>query len=140
MTLGWFIAYSGDCEQGLSIISASVKRVPDLPDWRHKPAMKCLFDQRKYKQVVNYIDDLYSQGTPMSPPLLQAANIFRIAALYALDRKDESNKAALVFQEETGVLLADWVLTAKYWYEPDLIQEVMIALKAANVWPPNAKD
>ena len=76
----------------------------------------------------------------MSPPLLQGANIFRIAALYALDRKDESNKAALVFQKETGALLANWVQTAKYWHEPDLVQQVMIALKAANVWPPNAKD
>jgi hypothetical protein len=57
-----------------------------------------------------------------------------------LDRKEESSKLALKFQEEAGGLLAGWVLRAKYWYEPDLIQEVMIALKAANVWPPNAKD
>ncbi len=140
MTLGWFIAGSGDCEQGLKIISDSVKRVPGLPLWRHNAFIRCLFDQRKYKQVVDYIDDLFSQGTPMSPGLLQNANVFKIAALYALGRKEESSKHALKFQEEAGRLLAGWVLTAKYWFEPDLIQEVMIALKATNVWPPNAKD
>ena len=140
MTLGFFIAHSGDCEQGLKIISDSVKRVPGLPTWRHNAFIRCLFDQRKYKQVVDYIDDLYSQGTPMGPGTLRNANLFKIAALYALDRKEESSKVALKFQEEAGGLLAGWVQTAKYWYEPDLIQEVMIALKAANVWPPNAKD
>ena len=140
MTLGLFIANSGDCEQGLKIISDSVKRVPGLPTWRHNAIIGCLFDQRKFKQVIDYIDDLYSQGTPMPPGLVQNANLYKIAALYALDRKEESSKVALKFQEEAGVLLDGWVLRAKYWYEPDLIQEVMIALKAANVWPPNAKD
>ena len=76
----------------------------------------------------------------MGPGILGNANVFKIAALYALDRKEESSKVALKFQEEAGGSLAGWVLRAKYWYEPDLIQEVMIALKAANVWPPNAKD
>ncbi len=140
MTLGLFIAYSGDCEQGLRIISDSVKRVPGLPMWRHIAFIRCLFDQRKYKQVLDYIDDLFSQGTPMGPSLLRSANIFKIAALYALDRKEESSKVALKFQEEAGVLLSGWVLRAKYWFEPDQILQVMIALKAANVWPPNAKD
>jgi adenylate cyclase len=125
MTMGFFIALSGECDRGVEIIRRTEAISPYLPAWRHQAPAVCAVRQRHYTAALREIEK--------APINLPHMIILHAASLAQLGRLDDASRA-FAQGAALGLKLADfWKNTAHYWYEDALIAEISTALGKAGV-------
>jgi len=125
MTMGFFIAMSGDCDRGIGIIRGTEALSPYLPVWRHWAPAVCFARRRDYISALHELE----KATMIHPHIM----VMRAACLAHVGRVDE---AASTFAQGAafGMDLAGlWAITVRYWYEEDLIGELVKGLAMAGV-------
>lgn len=125
MTMGFFIALSGECDRGVEIIRRTEAISPYLPAWRHWAPAVCAARRRDYAGALQEIE----KAPTVSPQMM----ILHVATLAQLGRLDEASRA-FAQGAAFGVDLAqNWNNTAHYWYEDVLITEISTSLAKVGV-------
>jgi adenylate cyclase len=128
VTMGFFIALSGDCERGTAIIRKTEEISPYLPPWRHFAPAVCHFGELKYAEALHELDKI---SIPFPHGMM-----LRVACLGHVGQHSEAMRTLKQITSMRPDALDVWVGMAKYWYEDAWIDDVMAGLRKAGIMRP----